>query len=122
MRNDLNEYAAALVTTATRLAEEGDDDGAMATLSTLEGLPGLSTDFFASAQQVILEAQQSRLDAEQEVLDAERRASEQADLEWQQKVRDAISAGYLLTPEGESARDYLKERDGDAELKDSVDC
>lgn len=120
IRNDLNEYAEALVTKATRLAKEGDDDEAMTTLSTLEALPGLSTEYVAAAQQVVLEAQQSRLAAEQKLLDAERLASEQADLEWQQKVRDAITAANLLTPEGESARDYLKERDAQAELKDPL--
>ena len=120
IRNDLNQYATALVTEATRLAREGDDEEAMATLSTLEGLPGLSTDYVDAAQQVVLEAQQSRQAAEQEQLNARRAESEQAAVQWQQEVRDAISAGNLLSPEGQSARELLEERDATAELKEPL--
>ena len=120
IRNDLNEYAADLVADATRLAKEGEDDEAMATLSALEGLPGLSTDYVDAAQQVVLEAQQTRLAAEQEVRDAEQAAKEKADADWQQRISDAIAAGELLTPEGNSARDILDERDVEAEIKDSL--
>ena len=118
MRDDLNEYSAALAAEATVLAQDGDDAAAMEKLAVLEALPGLNADFVAAAQQEVLEAQQSRSAAAQEQQNAERLKVEQADLAWQQQVRDAIAAGNLLTPEGASARDVLEARDVGAELKE----
>ncbi|MDH3440123.1 MAG: energy transducer TonB [Gammaproteobacteria bacterium] len=121
MRADLNDYAAALVTEATLLAEEGNDDEAAATIAKLDGMSGLSAEYIAAANASILDIQQSRLTAEQERLEEERRATELAELAaWQQKIRDAIAAGNLLAPDGESARDYLGERDAEAEIKDPL--
>lgn len=121
MRVDLNEFAAALVTEATLLAEEGNDDDASATIARLDGMPGLSAEYVGAARTAILDIQQSRLTAEQERLDADRLATESAELaEWEQKVRGAIAAGNLLTPEGESARDVLAERDAEAAIKDPL--
>lgn len=118
MQVDLNDFAAALVTAATALAEEGNDEEAAATLAKLDGLAGLSTEYIAAASTAILDIQQSRLIAEEERLEAERQASESAELAaWQQKVRDAIVAGNLVSPEGESARDFLGEREAEDETK-----
>ncbi len=118
MQNDLNEYVAALADEASRLAESGNDEEATAKLATLKGLPGLSSDFVTSAEQVVLETQQTR--TEQQQLEDEALQKEQAEQEWLQKISDAIAAENLITPPGESARDYLAERDEPAELKEQL--
>ena len=121
MSSDMNDFAAALVTEATELAEAGSDDEAMAALATLEGLPGLSAEYVATANSAILDIQQSRESEDQERQVVEQREREASDLaDWQQRFRDAIVAGNLLGPEGESARDILDERDADAEIKDAL--
>lgn len=118
MQSDLNEYVAALADEASRLAESGSDEEATAKLATLKGLPGLSSDFVTSAEQVVLETQQAR--TEQQQLEEEALQKEQAEQEWLQKISDAIAAENLITPAGESARDYLAERDEPADLKEQL--
>jgi len=120
MRDDLNSYAARLADQASKYVNEGNDDEAAATLEALEGLRGLNPEFVASAREAVLSTQQSRVSAEREQIEAEQLASEQADLEWAKKVRDAIDLGFLIAPEGENARDYLAERDGPAEVKEQL--
>lgn len=118
MQNDLNEFVAALADDASNLAQSGNNEAATAKLATLKGLPGLSADYVAAAEQLVLETQQSR--TEQQLIEEQALQKEQAELEWQQKIGDAIAAENLITPEGESARDYLAERDGPAELKEQL--
>lgn len=118
MQNDLNDFVAALADAAANLAQSGDDEEATAKLETLKGLPGLSADYVATAEQLVLETQQSR--TEQQLIEEEALQEEQAELEWQQKISDAIATENLITPEGESARDYLTERDEPAELKEQL--
>jgi len=116
MQSDLNEFVAALADEASNLAESGDDEEATAKLEALKGLPGLSTDYVAAAELLVLETQQTR--AEQQLVEEEALQEEQAELEWRTKINDAIAAGNLITPEGESARDYLTERDEPADFKE----
>ncbi|MGI9205215.1 MAG: energy transducer TonB [Woeseiaceae bacterium] len=116
MQNDLNEFVAALAADASKLAESGNDEEATAKLAMLKGLPGLSSNYVAAAEQVVLETQQTR--SQQQQLEEEALLKEQAELDWQQNITDAIAAENLITPVGESARDYLAERDEPAELKE----
>ncbi len=118
MQNDLNEFVAALADDASNLAQSGNDEEAAAKLEALKGLPGLSTDYVAAAEQLVLETLQTR--SEQELIEEEALQEEQAELDWQQKISAAIATGNLITPEGESARDYLAERDEPAELKEQL--
>ena len=123
MRTDLDSFASSLVTEATSLAEEGNDEEAESRISTLEGLPGLSTAYVAAARETILEIQQSRETAEQEQADAEQVETELADLTaWQDRVLAAIEAGDLITPDGESARDILAEREVEPEISDQLNA
>lgn len=118
MQNDLNGYVAELADEASILAQSGNDEEATAKLATLKGLPGLSSDFVAAAEQVVLETQQTR--TEQQQLEEEALQKEQAEQEWLQKISDAIAAENLITPVGESARDFLAEREEPAELKEQL--
>ncbi len=116
MQGDLNEFAAALADEASLLAQNGNDDEATAKLETLKGLPGLSADYVAAAEQLVAETQASR--AELESIEQQARLEEEAKLEWQQKIEAAIAADNLIAPEGDNARDFLAERDDPAELKE----
>ena len=118
MQNDLNEFVTALADDASNLAQSGNDEEATAKLATLKGLPGLSADYVAAAEQLVLETQQTR--TEQEFIEEEALREARAELEWQQKISDAIAAKNFITPEGESARDYLAERDEPAEIKEQL--
>jgi len=118
MQGDLNEFAAALADEASLLAQNGNDDEATAKLETLKGLPGLSADYVAAAEQLVAETQASR--AEQESIEQQARLEEEAKLEWQQKIEAAIAADNLIAPEGDNARDFLAERDDPAELKEQL--
>lgn len=117
MQNDLNEFVAALADDASNLAQSGNDEEATAKLATLKGLPGLSADYVAATERLVLESQQSRTE---QLIQEQALLKEQAELEWQQKIGDAIAAQNLITPEGQSARDYLAERDEPAELKEQL--
>ena len=118
MQNDLNEFVTALADDASNLAQSGNDEEATARLATLKGLPGLSADYVAAAEQLVLETQQTR--TEREFIEEEALREARAELEWQQKISDAIAAKNFITPEGESARDYLAERDEPAEIKEQL--
>jgi len=118
MQNDLNEFVTALADDASNLAQSGNYEEATAKLATLKGLPGLSGDYVAAAEQLVLETQQTR--TEREFIEEEARREARAELEWQQKISDAIAAKNFITPEGESARDYLAERDEPAEIKEQL--
>jgi len=118
MQNDLNEFVTALADDASNLAQSGNDEEATAKLATLKGLPGLSADYVAAAEQLVLETQQTR--TEREFIEEEALREARAELEWQQKISDAIAAKNFITPEGESARDYLAERDEPAEIKEQL--
>jgi len=118
MQSDLNEFVAALADDAAKLAESGNDEEASAKLEMLSGIPGLSSDYIAAAEQLVLETQQTR--TEQQQLEEETLEKEQAELDWQQRIIDAIAAENLITPDGESARDYLAEREEPAELKEQL--
>jgi TonB family protein len=116
-RNTLNERAADLIETARQNAEAGNDGAAAEAFAEAQALPGLDANFRSRAQASIAASRQSRLETEREQVEAERLASEQATTEWATRVRGAIKSGRLLSPEGDSARDYLAEYDAPAESK-----
>ena len=68
----------------------------------------------------IASARQARIDAERDRIETERLAAELSVIEWTGKVRGAIKSGRLLSPAGDSARDYLAERDEPKESKDAL--
>jgi len=120
MRTSLDDYAAQLVEQAIQHARDGNDEDSTAVLELAERLPGLNPDYFVAARQSIDDLQQSRIAEEQAALEEARLASEKAISDWADAVRVAIAAGQLISPEGDSARDYLAARDAPAETKDQL--
>jgi TonB family protein len=117
IRNALTDYAAELLVQAREFAEAGDDTQATAVLAELEQLSGLSTEFVAAASKSVVEIQQARTEARQNKLEKEQLAADKEVSDWALQVRDAINSGRLITPEGDSARDYLAAEDTPAETK-----
>lgn len=116
-RSSIDQRAAGLVESARRNVETGNDVTAAAALAEAEALPGLDANFLGAARESIAASRRSRLATEREQVEAERLASEQATTEWANKVRGAIKSGRLLSPAGDSARDYLAEHDAPVESK-----
>lgn len=118
MRKNLADRAARIVDAAIQHVEEGRDDDATAVLAELEALPGIDAEYVAAARDSITEAQQTRFDIERERTAAQELAAELSLVEWTGKVRGAIKSGRLVSPAGDSARDYLTERDEPKESKE----
>lgn len=120
MRDALDNYANRLVELAIRHTEDGNDAEAAAVLVTAEALPGLGPGFISAARDSVAAIRLAREAAERERIEQERLAAEQTLLEWTTMVRDAISSGRLIAPTGESARDYLAERDAPADVVETL--
>lgn len=118
IRTALTDFASDMALSAKELAERGDDAQAMEVLASLDQLAGLSPDFRAATRRSVIAIQRARNEAEQSRLEDERiAANEQEVLEWETAVRDAIAAGQLINPEGDSARDYLEARESPAKTR-----
>ena len=120
MRATLSERSNRLVDRAISLTRSGDDDSAANVLSTLQSLPGADPDVVAATIAYTDELRRTRIEEAAELAEAERAASEQAVADWTEKVRGAIKSGQLVSPDGNSARDFLAERDGPKESKDAL--
>ena len=113
VQHTLDTRATNILEDAMRLAQEGDFDSAFSAVDVAAALPGQSTDYFAAVRGTIgdLQASQQREETErQEQLEVVQRDLEQAVDDWKQKTRAAINAGMLISPAGNSARDFFAER------------
>ena len=120
MRATLSERSNRLVDRALSLTRSGDDDGAANVLATLQSLPGVDADVVAATVAYTDELRQTRINEEAQLAEVERAANELAVNDWTEKVRGAIKSGQLVSPDGNSARDFLAERDGPKESKDAL--
>ncbi|MGI9238615.1 MAG: energy transducer TonB [Woeseiaceae bacterium] len=117
IRKALTDYATEMLIQARESAEAGDDTQAAAVLAELEQLSGLSEKFVASARKSVVDIQQAHTEARQDKLEEAQKADDQEASDWALKVRDAVESGWLIEPEGESARDYLMARETPTETK-----
>ena len=120
VQQTLNRVSGELVTQAMQLAEDGDNDGASATLARAEALPGQNRNYFQAVRESIDDLLQARIDAAAEQAENERLAAARAVREWMEKVRGAISDGRLIGPAGDNAREFLEEGGGDAEIAGQI--
>lgn len=120
VQQTLDGFAGELVAQAMEHAQNGDDDAAVTALKSAEALPGRQPDYFAAVRDSITEIKESRTAAENERIQRSRLAAAQATENWVSKVRGAIDTGQLITPPGESARDYLAERSTMDEHKEQL--
>ena len=118
MRATLSERSNRLVDRAISLTRSGDDDGTANVLSALQDLPGVDRDVVAATTAYTDDLRRARIEEEEQLAEVERVANEQAVADWTEKVRGAIRSGQLVSPNGNSARDFLAERDGPKESKD----
>lgn len=113
VRHTLDTRAAEILEDAMQLARNGDHDGAFAAINVAAALPGQDAEYFAAVRATISTMQQSQQQAEAEEIrkiEDERRDFEMAAEAWMQRTRAAINAGRLITPAGNSARDFYAER------------
>lgn len=114
---ELDRLTNEFVEQAIVFTQDGDDDEAITALLTAEGLPGRNPEYFAAVRESITNIQDSRIAAEQSRLEIDRLARVKATTAWVDKVRGAIFTGRLISPAGESAVDYLAERESPASQK-----
>ena len=119
-RQAIDERANRLVAAATANAGNGNSQGAADALARLDSLPGLRPEFVSGARDTVAAATASFVTAERDRVETERLAAEQALNEWTTRVRGAIKAGQLVSPTGESARDYLAERSAPRDKADEL--
>ncbi len=120
VQQTLDEIAGEMIARAMQHTRDGKDKDATALLVAAEALPGRQPDYFAAVRDSISEIKKSRKAAETRRVERSRRAAAQATKDWVEKVRGAIDLGRLVTPPGESARDYLAERDTPSEQKEQL--
>jgi len=103
----LNDYAGTLVEQAIQHAQDGNDDKSEAVLAMAAALPGRNIEYFSALRDSISEIQQSRTAAEQSRLQRAQQIAASTRAAWLAKFRGAIASGRLISPSGDSARDYL---------------
>jgi len=116
-RTALDSRAAVLVEQAVQYTQDGNDAEAVTVLQAAEELPGLSPAYLAGARESIDEIKASRVIVDEEELEKARLATETAIAAWTESVRGAITAGQLLAPEGDNAREYLAQRSSPEETR-----
>ena len=113
----LDDRIGELVSQAMEHAQNGDDEQAAAMLALAETVPGRNRDYFRAVRDSIAEIQQSLREAEADRVQRARDAAAAVRQAWIDRVRGAIASGHLIAPAGQSARDFLNERDGSDELQ-----
>jgi len=105
-RKTLDVYAGELADQALQHVRDGNDDDAKTVLATAAALPGRDAAYLSTLRASIADIQQTRKNAEDE---QRRLATEAANARnaWLEKFRGAITAGRLISPAGDCARDYL---------------
>lgn len=116
-QQSLDDLAAEFVGQALQQAQDGDDKAAVAALSAAEAMPGRQPNYFRAVRASLAEIRSSRSAAESQRTETERLDAARAVKLYTGKVRGAIESGQLITPAGESARDYLAEPNESDELK-----
>ena len=120
LRATLDERSNRFAEQAIDYTRAGNDDAAAAVLANLGRLPGVDANVFSATNDYVEDLRQTRIQEETEREEAERLAEEQALTDWSERVRGAIKAGQLVGPDGDSARDFLEEREGPKESKDAL--
>lgn len=105
----LDKSAAGYVSQAMQYAQDGKDKSAAASLAAAEALPGSQPDYIAAVRDSIFEIQESRTIGERIEIERANLAAAKATEHRVEKIRNAIKLGQLITPPGDSARDYLAE-------------
>lgn len=108
------------VEVAIQHAQDGNDDQVEIALAAAAALPGRNPEYFIAVRDSIENIRNSRVAAEQNRLEQVRLAAVEATNAWTEKVRGAILAGRLVTPDGENAVAYLAERDSPTEEKEAL--
>lgn len=116
VQQTLNQVSGDRVTQAMQLAEDGDNDAAMAMLAQAEALPGQNRSYFQAVRESMDDLLQARIAADAEKAESDRLAAARTVREWMEKVRGAISDGRLIDPAGENAREFLEESNDDNEI------
>lgn len=105
---------------AIQFAQDGRDADVDAALATAEALPGRNADYFSAVRDSIGNIRSARLAKAQGQLETVRLAAIQATTAWVEKVRDAITAGRLISPSGENAVEYLADPDSPESEKEAL--
>jgi TonB family protein len=119
VQQELDRLTNIYVEQAIQQAQGGNDEEVVVALRAARRLPGRNPDYFSAVEESISNIQESRIAAEQSSLERASLAAIQATTDWVDRVRNAISAGRLIAPAGESAVDYLAERES-AEQKQEL--
>ena len=114
-QQSLNEHADRLIEQAIQHAQAGNDEQVEAVVSLAERLPGRNKEYFSALRDSISEIQQSRIIAEQSRVQSAQQATASAEAAWLARFRGAIASGRLISPPGDSARDYLAADDAPAD-------
>ena len=107
---ELDRLANVYVEQAIQFAQDGNDEEMTTALSAAEEFPGRNTEYFSALRESIANIQNSRIATERSQLEKVRLAAIQATAARVARFHRAIAAGRLILPQGESAFDYLSER------------
>ena len=113
----LNALEGTYVEQALDHARAGENSAADNALAAAEALPGRNADYYVAVRDSLAEIRRSFNAERDRRNESARIARRQATLTWTEKVRTAISLGQLVSPGGQSARDFLEERDADDPLR-----
>lgn len=119
-RQALDDHAGELVEQAMRQARSGNFKDARTALATAASLPGRDPEYFSTLRAAIDEAQESRAAAAREKRQLDRQSAARTAAAWLDRFHGAISSGRLISPAGDSARDYLVADDAPAEGKEQL--
>lgn len=117
---ELDRMTNEFVEDALQNAQDGNDEQVEIALAAAQALPGRNPEYFTAVRDSIENISSSRLADEQTRLEQVQQAAVQAVTEWTEKVRGAIIAGRLVSPEGENALAYLAERDSPEAEKEEL--
>ncbi|MDH3750031.1 MAG: energy transducer TonB [Gammaproteobacteria bacterium] len=117
---ELDRLTGEYVEQAMQYAQDGNEDEVTTALAAAEELPGRNPEYFSALRESIDSIQNSRITAEQNRKERARLANVQASTAWVEKVRSAIVAGRLVAPAGDSAVEYLAERDSPKDQKEEL--
>ena len=117
---ELDRMTNEFVEIALQNAQEGNDEQVEEALVAAQALPGRNPQYFTAVRDSIENIRSSRIADEQTRLEQVQQAAVQAVTEWTEKVRGAITAGRLVSPDGENALAYLTEQDAPGAEKEEL--
>lgn len=117
---ELDRMTNEFVEVALQNAQDGNDEQVEVALAAAQSLPGRNPEYFTAVRDSIENISSSRIADEQTKLEQVQLAAVQAVNEWTEKVRGAIIAGRLVSPEGDNALAYLAERDSPGVEKEEL--